>query len=518
MREPADFAEFAMNPARVAGVFLFMVGFVFNVRADIYLSRLKGGIQAYGIPRGGLFERVSAGNYFAEILKWWGFHLAVLSLPTFLYALAITFFLSIRGRQHHHWYLQQFGKGYPSQRKAAVQLEEHENGSRVLSSSFMAYHTILKSSQDFTRALEQARLTYVFYEQYLTTWEDTILSLVYSMIATYAVLFLLLGLDLITATINIFTIFLIIVNMAGIMYFWDVPLNGVSLMNLVMAVGISVEFTSHLTRSFAQAVQDNRVKRAKDALTHTGSSQCDSGIVTYERNLIHSTLDDNPHVPSISNLTYVFYEQYLTTWEDTILSLVYSMIATYAVLFLLLGLDLITATINIFTIFLIIVNMAGIMYFWDVPLNGVSLMNLVMAVGISVEFTSHLTRSFAQAVKDNRVKRAKDALTHTGSSVLSGITLTKFGGIVVLAFAKSQIFKVFFFKMYLLIVVVGALHGLVLLPVILSYFGPSLNILRVRRERKRMNTPVFTLSKIHDNPAFDWTMEESSKKMRANNF
>ncbi|CAG0897981.1 unnamed protein product [Cyprideis torosa] len=68
MREPADFAEFAINPARVAGVFLFTVGFVFNVRADLYLSRLKGGIQEYGIPRGGLFERVSAGNYFAEIL------------------------------------------------------------------------------------------------------------------------------------------------------------------------------------------------------------------------------------------------------------------------------------------------------------------------------------------------------------------------------------------------------------------------------------------------------------------
>ena len=33
-----------------------------------------------------------------------------------------------------------------------------------------------------------------------------------------------------------------------------------------------------------------------------------------------------------------------------------------------------------------------------------------------------------------------------GSSVLSGITLTKFGGIVVLAFAKSQIFSIFYFR------------------------------------------------------------------------
>lgn len=29
-----------------------------------------------------------------------------------------------------------------------------------------------------------------------------------------------------------------------------------------------------------------------------------------------------------------------------------------------------------------------------------------------------------------------------GSSIFSGITLTKFGGIIVLGFAKSQIFKV----------------------------------------------------------------------------
>ena len=41
-----------------------------------------------------------------------------------------------------------------------------------------------------------------------------------------------------------------------------------------------------------------------------------------------------------------------------------------------------------------------------------------------------------------------------------------------LAFAKTQIFEVYFFRVYFGLVLLGAGHALVLLPVLLSLFGP----------------------------------------------
>ena len=112
----------------------------------------------------------------------------------------------------------------------------------------------------------------------------------------------------------------------------------------------------------------------------------------------------------------------------------------------MMGLDLTSATIVLFTVLLILVNLGAFMFWWNITLNAVSLTNLVMAVGISVEFCAHIMKYFAKFAQEDRVENAKKAVINMGSSVLSGITLTKFGGIVVLAFANSQIFTIFFFR------------------------------------------------------------------------
>ncbi|XP_015242874.1 PREDICTED: Niemann-Pick C1-like protein 1 [Cyprinodon variegatus] len=190
-------------------------------------------------------------------------------------------------------------------------------------------------------------------------------------------------------------------------------------------------------------------------------------------------------------ITYVFYEQYLTIVEEGLFNIGLCLIPTFVVCCLLLGLDLISGFLNLLTILMIVVDTVGVMTLWSIDYNAVALINLVTAVGISVEFVSHMTRAFALSTKMTRIERAKEATANMGSAVFAGVAMTNLPGIIVLAFAKAQLIQIFFFRLNLVITLLGLAHGLIFLPVLLSYFGPGVNkavLLHQQQDREQSMT------------------------------
>ncbi|KAL4869020.1 hypothetical protein BDV12DRAFT_168479 [Aspergillus spectabilis] len=178
--------------------------------------------------------------------------------------------------------------------------------------------------------------------------------------------------------------------------------------------------------------------------------------------------------------SYIFFDQYVSIVQlaGTLLGSAVAII--FAITSILLG-SVATGAVVTATVVMIVVDIIGSMAIAGVSLNAVSLVNLIICVGISVEFCAHIARAFmfpSRAIMDTtparfrgKDARAWTALVNVGGSVFSGITVTKLLGVCVLAFTRSKIFEIYYFRVWLALIIFAATHALIFLPVALSYFG-----------------------------------------------
>jgi predicted RND superfamily exporter protein len=118
---------------------------------------------------------------------------------------------------------------------------------------------------------------------------------------------------------------------------------------------------------------------------------------------------------------------------------------------------------------LTLVDLVGTLHFWDVTIDVISCVNIVLATGLCVDYSVHIAHAFSVA-EGSRIERTKAALVNLGPAIVNG-GVTTFLAVIILPFSQSHVFQTFF-KIFGLTVIYGVFHGLVFLPALLSTFGP----------------------------------------------
>ncbi|XP_068145808.1 patched domain-containing protein 3 [Drosophila tropicalis] len=179
---------------------------------------------------------------------------------------------------------------------------------------------------------------------------------------------------------------------------------------------------------------------------------------------------DSPLNASIFHPYFVFFDQFELVRPVSLQAMVIGAVIMMIISFIFIP-NILCSLWVAFSVISIEMGVAGYMALWDVNLDSISMINLIMCIGFSVDFTAHICYCYMSSKKRSPKARVREALHSLGLPIVQGSSSTILG-IIALLLAQSYIFLVFF-KMVFLVIFFGAMHGLFLLPVLLSLFGPG---------------------------------------------
>ncbi|CAG5117284.1 unnamed protein product [Candidula unifasciata] len=199
------------------------------------------------------------------------------------------------------------------------------------------------------------------------------------------------------------------------------------------------------------------------------SSNDQANVLTRMRQLA----DDSPAGVFAFNPNFVIFEQYLVIIHDTLQTVGVTIAVMFVATCIFLPHPLMVILV-IVQVFMIVVGIFGFMAHWGLTLSSITMIELIMSVGFSVDFCAHVCTAYMVSEEHSKEDRAKDAIIHASSPIFNG-GLSSLIGVFMLIFSASYIFQAFF-KIMLLVIGFGVLHAVFLVPVILSFIGPSAHV------------------------------------------
>lgn len=123
----------------------------------------------------------------------------------------------------------------------------------------------------------------------------------------------------------------------------------------------------------------------------------------------------------------------------------------------------------------ILTGVFGFIKLWGLDISVVTMIELVISVGFSVDFSAHICHAYLSSPSRDRPSRVREAIDLAGGPIINGACSTVIG-LSLLASSNSFIFQSFF-KVLFLVVLFGLLHGVIIIPIVLTYIGPKVRIL-----------------------------------------
>ncbi|EEC09036.1 patched domain-containing protein (Ptchd), putative, partial [Ixodes scapularis] len=171
------------------------------------------------------------------------------------------------------------------------------------------------------------------------------------------------------------------------------------------------------------------------------------------------------HHITVFHTLFVFFDQFILVRETSIQSI--GVAAAVMMVIALIFIPSVSCALWVaFSICSIEIGVIGYMTLWNVNLDSISMINLIMCIGFSVDYSAHISYAYLSSEGLTANDKMKSALHSLGMPIFQGSVSTILG-IAILAFAPSYIFLTFF-KTVFLVILFGALHGILLLPVLLS--------------------------------------------------
>ncbi|XP_023235808.1 patched domain-containing protein 3-like [Centruroides sculpturatus] len=135
------------------------------------------------------------------------------------------------------------------------------------------------------------------------------------------------------------------------------------------------------------------------------------------------------------------------------------------VIFLLFVPNLLIAIIVAISVVSAMIETLGYMSLWGVNLDIISMISLILCVGFSVNYPTHVSYAYVMSASKTPNEKLKDSLYRIGFPILQGSLTT---GLGILILYSDVYFLCIFAKIVILIAMETAFHALFFIPVVLS--------------------------------------------------